>query len=277
MITLEEAMTQGRGVERPFNCPNPDHDDTNASASVNVHKQVWFCYACGAKGKTADVVPTIDQAMSILTGEKPPRVLPEAWLDMYDADHVSPYWAARFGIDVAMANRCGTDVLTGAPTYPIRDPAGRPLGVVTRHNVDPKYKYPYSVSTSKLLYGPLKRAAVVVLLEGAADVMALQQAVLPRSWAAVGCYGAGLHYPQIDLVISMGPAVVIGAFDDDDAGHKALDRARHQLAEVAPVVSDPWSTIGVKDPAEAPPQIRLEPLRRALVDNGFHHLAEEAA
>ena len=48
MSTLEEAIALGQGIERPFQCEV--HDDTNASASVNVLKGVWYCHACGASG-----------------------------------------------------------------------------------------------------------------------------------------------------------------------------------------------------------------------------------
>ena len=37
----------------------------------------------------------------------------------------------------------------------------------------------------------------------------------------VGCYGAGLHAPQVDLINRLRPQLVVLAFDNDDAGERA--------------------------------------------------------
>lgn len=277
IITLEEALASGRGNERPFNCIAEGHDDQNASASVNVTKGVWYCYSCMASGTVGDHVPTVEEAIAVLSGTKDARVYPEAWLDLYDADHVSPYWTSRVGVEVAHSNRCGTD-LFGHPTYPIRDPQGRLMGVVTRHDDDPKYRYPYRVSTSRTLYGVLKPCRVLVLVEGAGDVMALQQAGLPRGWVAAGVYGAGVHHPQLDLIHAMNPRLIVAGFDNDDAGRKAGDRARIQLTEMGyAVASDPWSSIGVKDAGAAPVSKRIPAVRAAIAHSGHDHLLKETA
>lgn len=270
IITLEEALATGRGNERPFNCISPDHDDTNASASVNVTKGVWYCYSCMAHGTVGDHVPTVDEAVAILAGTKEARVYPESYLDLFDADHSSPYWVDRVGVDVASSNRCGTDVY-GNPTYPIRDPHGRLVGVVTRHaDLDPKYRYPFGVSTSRTLYGSLEPCRVLVAVEGAGDVMALQQAGLPRGWAAVGTYGAGFHFPQYELVARMNPKVIITAFDNDKAGKEANARALEALVDLGYVVaSDPWSSVGVKDAGACPKTKRITALRAALTEAGI--------
>lgn len=277
IITLEEALASGRGNERPFNCISPDHDDQNASASVNVTKGVWYCYSCMASGTVGDHVPTVEEAVAVLAGTKDARVYPESWLDLYDTDHVSPYWAARVGVEVAHSNRCGTDPF-GLPTYPIRDPQGRLMGVVTRHEDDPKqkYHYPFRVSTSRTLYGSLKPCRVLVLVEGAGDVMALQQAGVPRGWGAAGVYGAGIHHPQLELIHAMNPRLIVAGFDNDEAGQKAGDRARTQLTEMGYfVASDPWSSIGVKDAGAAPVSKRIPAIRAAIDQAGLSHLLHE--
>ena len=266
IITLDEAMSSGRGVERPFNCPA--HDDKNASASVNVVKGVWFCYSCMAHGVLENHVPNIDEAIRILAGESRTHYYPEAWLDLFDADHCSPYWVKRVGIEVASANRCGTHPM-GMPTYPLRDDQGRLLGVVTRHEEDPKYRYPFSTTTSRTVYGPVKVCRVLVLLEGAGDVMALQQGGLPDSWNANSVYGAGIHAPQVEIVARMNPSVILAAFDDDDAGLRARTLAVEQLADVAPVLSVPWRRFGGKDAAEVPATNRITALRHVLQTKGF--------
>jgi hypothetical protein len=271
-VTLADALATGRGTERPFQCP--EHDDRVASASVNVLKGVWYCYACAAHGTIEDHVPTVDEALAILAGSVPPRVLPEAWLDVFDADHASPYWVARYGIGIASANRTGTDPETGAPTYPLRDSEGRLWGVVSRHEGAPdKYRYPWNTSTSRTLYGPPGPANVVVLVEGASDVMALQEPGIPDGWAVAGVFGAGIHFPQVALVAARNPKVILAAFDDDEAGQRASERAVAALEQVAPVLSHPWSTVGVKDAGAAPADARIPALSLTLRQGGHGRYA----
>lgn len=274
--TLAEAIATGRGVERPFKCQV--HDDTNASASVNVLKMVWYCYACGASGVVDDesAVPTADDLLVLLKEEEPIRAYPESWLDVFDADRPSPYWEGRFGYQVARRFRCGTHPVTGQPTYPLRDPAGTVLGVVVRdEDGQPKYKYPYGVRTSQTMFGAIAPAEVIVLLEGAADVMALHQAGLPANWAALGCYGAGLHWPQAMLIAEMSPKVVVAAFDDDTAGMLATERATYSLADIAPVVSHRWAKVGGKDPGECAVADRITGIQASLKATPFARIATQ--
>jgi hypothetical protein len=250
-----------------------------ASASVNVLKGVWYCYACAAHGTIADHVPTVEEALAILAGSVPTRVLPEAWLDLFDADHASPYWVKRYGIEVASANRCGTDPETGVPTYPLRDSEGRLWGVVSRtEGSGQKYRYPWNTSTSRTLYGAPGAANVVVLVEGASDVMACQESGIPDDWAVLGTFGAGLHYPQIALVAARNPKVILAAFDDDEAGYKATERAKASLEAVAPVLSHPWSRMGgAKDAGAGPASDRIRVLSGTLREQGHARYAWKEA
>lgn len=274
-ITLAEALTTGRGTERSFLCPS--HQASHETASVNVLKGVWYCYSCHAHGTIEDHVPEVEECLAVLAGSAPPRIMPEAWLDVFDSDHASPYWTGRYGLDVATANRCGTDPATGAPTYPIRDAHGRLLGVVSRHETaDPKYRYPWNVSTSRTLYGRLRPCTVLVLVEGASDVMAHEQPGIPPGWAVAGTYGAGLHHPQVELVAAMDPKVVLLAFDDDEAGIRAIERAHDALAEVAPSLSHRWRKMGVKDAGAGPAANRIPALIETLHEQGYGRYAREA-
>lgn len=271
--TLSEVLATGRGTERPFRCHV--HEDSNASASVNVLKGLWVCYACGAHGAVdgIDLIPEAKELLEILRGDYPARVFPESWLDLFDAHEASPYWADRYGEDTATYYRCGTHPVTGLPTYPIRNAAGQPMGVVVRQDEQPKYKYPFGVSTSRTFFGDLTPNPVVVLVEGAADVMALHQAGIPDNWTVLGCYGAGLHKPQRDLLAALNPYIVIAAFDDDDAGRSAAQRAEASLTDVTPCVSYPWGSIGAKDPGEAPVSKRIAGLQALLQDSPWRKFA----
>jgi len=270
IITLDEALSTGRGIERSFNCPA--HEDRSASASVNTAKGVWYCYACHAHGTIKDHVPTVDEALSVLVGTAKPRIYDEAWLDLFDADHVSPYWYGRYGMKVASANRCGTDPETNSPTYPLRDSEGRLVGVVSRHeDLTPKYQYPWNTSTSRTLYGAQRASRVVVLVEGASDVMACEQDGVPKGWTVVGCFGSGIHFPQIELVARMAPEVIVAAFNDDRAGLSAIVRActDENLLAIAPVLSHRWSSVNANDAGAAPTRQRIASLRATLTASGF--------
>lgn len=268
MITLDYALSAGRGMERAFNCPV--HDDKNASASVNPAKQVWYCYACGAKGTIKDHIPKAEDIVKLLEDEPPVTTYAEAWLDLFDADGPSPYWAGRYGEETASAFRCGTDYRDGSPTYPIRTFDNQIVGVVRRYeNEKPKYKYPAGIKISQMLFGELKPVPVVVLVEGAGDVMALHQAGIPEHWTVLGVYGAGLHYPQVQMLENLSPKVVIAAFDSDNAGKAAKERAEQQLADIAPVLSVNWLDSGGKDPGELPMSDRITIIRTALTNSAY--------
>lgn len=266
--TLEEALQTGRGVERPFKCHV--HDDNNASASVNVVSKVWVCYACGAAGQvdSKEVAPDLDDLINALKGDTVVRTYPESWLDIFDSHEPSPYWSSRYGTDVASHYRCGTHPVTGFPTYPLRDAAGRINGVVVRDpEANPKYRYPYGSRTSATFFGHIKPRPVVVLVEGAGDVMALHDH--PETWTVLGCYGAGIHAPQVDILRQLNPSVIVLAFDDDDAGRTAMSRSSDLLCNLTHSLSYPWGSIGGKDPGDVPAGQAVQGLSAHLAANGY--------
>jgi len=272
--TLDDALADGRGVERSFNCHV--HDDSSASASVNVSLGVWYCYACGARGTVDGYTPDPSVTLSLLTDDSGVHRYAEEWLDLFDAHHGSPYWTSRFGVETAAHFRCGQHPLTAEPTYPVRDLQGRVLGVVTRTDGQPKYRYPGGLAVSGTFYSTLnrlERVRVAVLVEGAADAMALHQTGMPKGWAAFGCFGAGLHAPQVAALESIGPRIVVAAFDADDAGRAAIRRAECQTKDIGSFVSLDWSQatpadnkVQPKDPGEVHVKERIE-----FIANAIHH------
>ena len=100
MITLAQAVTNGTGIERKFNCPV--HPDATASASVNVAKGIWYCYGCHASGtvdgKIFDEIDaeTVYQSVKEILHENEVEYRPEGWLDQFDAGQArSEYWLSR--------------------------------------------------------------------------------------------------------------------------------------------------------------------------------------
>jgi len=234
-LTLAEALRYGRGVERPFLCP--EHGDSRPSASVNVVKGKWFCYTCHAHGELTGEARLAEPEYHLMRLWLDQRleerhVYPEGWLNQYDAGPVHPYWLRRVGADAARRFRLGADPDGAAVTYPLRDPDGDVLGVVRRalEGDGPKYRYPRGVDIGGLLFGytPVARPAVV-LTEGALDAIALWNVGVE----AFAIYGSRLSAAQVRLIDRIDPEYVYTCYDMDQAGWRAYqdtERAfRHRL------------------------------------------------
>lgn len=221
--TLSEALTYGKGTERPFLCPV--HGDSRPSASVNVLKKVWICYTCGAHGSLTGedslMEPDYEVMKQWFTERMTEgRVYPESWLARYTAGGVHPYWSERVGEAAAHRFRLGWDADRDAGTYPLRDSSGGVLGVVRRSlsGDGPKYLYPRGVDVGRLLfnYSPEHRP-VVALVEGALDAIALWNVGVD----AFAIYGARLSDAQIRLIERVDPLYIFTGYDNDDAGRRA--------------------------------------------------------
>jgi DNA primase len=237
LITLQDALQRGRGNERSFNCHV--HEDKSASASVNVAKGVWYCYACGAKGVVngADIPdPSLNDVAWELAQEIDPVYYSDSWLDVFDAGPVHPYWLGRFQEAACRRFRLGFDYEEGTPTYPMRDQDGRVLGVVRRNLAEdgPKYKYPWNnvVKTDYLFNYDGVLGPTIVVVEGAMDVVACYEA----GFDAVGIYGSTLSHAQIRLLDRLNPALLLLAFDQDPAGRHCAKRATAALDALLPTV-----------------------------------------
>lgn len=230
--TLHEALVYGKGSERPFLCPV--HGDSRPSASVNVVKQKWYCYTCGARGgltgEDALIEPDFEVMKSWFTAKmEESRVYPEAWLAQYTAGGVHDYWRERVGTRAAEHFKLGYDVESERLTYPLRNARGHVLGVVRRRvqgDEGPKYLYPRGVDVGRLLfnYSPEHRRAVV-LVEGALDAIALWRVGIE----AFAIYGSRLGPEQVRLIDCVDPEFVVTAFDNDEAGYRAHCDAERAL------------------------------------------------
>ena len=144
----------------------------------------------------------------------------------------------------------------------MRDASGNVIGVVTRQDGQLKYLYPYGVSTSKTFFGDLRPNSVVVLVEGAADVMALYESGIPDNWTVLGCYGAGVHAPQMQLLTDLAPRVIVAAFDNDAAGQAATQRAIEQLGSYTKVIPHSWAP--ANDPGDVDVQDRISAIEATI-------------
>jgi 5S rRNA maturation endonuclease (ribonuclease M5) len=239
MTTLAEALADGRGNERPFRCH--EHDDSSASASVNVAKGVWFCFTCHAKG-TVDgkKEPTTGDLLAMMEPEKAARVIPLRALEMYEPGSRRIYWHTRFPDWLVWQALLGEDPFTGDGTFPVWTPKGQLAGVgrrrvqpptdpVTGKVIGPRYKYPPRWSAARVLHGTgfvKGPQEIIVLVEGMADAVSLWELGVP----AFAVYGSGLHAPQLEQIHRMGTKVVITGFDMDEAGSRATDRTKELLS-----------------------------------------------
>lgn len=238
------------GDELIVRCPDPDHDDRNPSAAINVVKGLWTCYACGAGGDTATLLgggvslePSTDDVVASLKREvaaldAKPQFLPERWLDQFTAfdwDGVHSYWVER-GLtpDIIRGFELGYDHSfqphpdeppVEAVTIPLRAPSGGLLGSIHRRLDDakPKYHYPRHADVSKCLFAYERvrgGARSVVLTEGAVDAMLLWQEGIP----ALAAYSDRLSEAQTALIRLLDPIHVTLAFDADTVGLRAVQR-----------------------------------------------------
>jgi hypothetical protein len=272
VTTLQEAIELGQGVERPFRCT--EHEDSHASASVNVVKGVWYCYVCHAKGGVdTKKAPTLDMLAQMLEPEKNCRIYPESYLELFGNDLPHTYWATRFPEWLIWHARLGEDPTSGEATFPVRTPAGRLAGVGRRQTdaavkaakeagENPsRYKYPRRWSASQSLHGELL-GPVLVLVEGAADETSLREVGVP----ARAHYGSALHYPQVEYLQRAKPKLILLGQDMDDAGNRGAIQSMNSLRDMdCDVARVTWPK---NDPADCSPEQRLAALC-SVVGEGY--------
>lgn len=266
---LDDAIATGRGVERAFKCDVHDGDNP-VSASVNILKNVWYCYVCGARGTTdgKGKAPSLEALRAMTEPEAIARIYPESALDLYDVPprwRAAHYWASRFPDWLIRYARFGQDPFTSEATFPVRDRQGRLAGVARRisdeavaeakaKGTNPsRYRYPRGWSASTTLHGwpTLERGHIIVLVEGVADWAALTECGI----FALSHYGSGIHYPQAELVPRLNPPLVLLGQDADNAGEKGAMRTRQALGNLVPCARVRWPA---KDPGDCTPQQRVE-------------------
>lgn len=263
--TLGDALASGQGIERPFQCP--EHNDRNASASVNVLKMVWYCYGCHAKGVVDSArVPTPDELASMLAPETAAREYPQSWLTLFGQ---GGYWLDRFPDWLCWYIGFGEDPWTGEGTYPVHTPAGRVAGVGRRNLADtgPKYLYPKHWSASRSLFGTrgaYQPENVLLITEGAADAAAGWEV----GCASLAAYGSSVHAPQVELITRMNPRLILLGQDNDEAGHRGAELTTAWLSDHAELVRVEWDA-DAGDPAAMEPGHRLDCLLEAVGRSGY--------
>lgn len=282
MPDLEELLEQEFGIHQRFGdevvieCPDPDHSDERPSAWVNTSKGLWICYSCGAGGKVEDILPRgvrvnrditleqLEEAIAAITSIQEDSYYPESWLRRFTIwDDRFTYWEGERGLtrETIEQFKLGWDPDERAATYPLRDTAGRVLGVVRRFIGDqrPKYKYPRGapIHLNLFAYERVASSPLVVLTEGAMDALAWWDVGVP----AVSQYGGLLSDSQVRLLSRSSITEVVCCFDNDRQGLECLDLAmQSRLADHCLMSTVVWDGkfSSYKDPAEVPKADRRE-------------------
>lgn len=270
--TMAEAIAKGQGIERPFRCEA--HNDTQASASVNVLKGVWFCHACFANGKVGDKkAPSPEDLIAMMEPEKAATVYPNAYLEVFDiTTRPDAYWHTRLAPDVIWALGMGQDPFTGEATFPVYTPQGLFAGVGRRKEVEEDgkvrkyYKYPRGWSAAMQVGGTMGRitpAPVLCIVEGYADAAA----VVETGCLSVSQWGSQLHAPQVEMIRKLNPALILLGQDMDEAGERGVSMAFKQLYKVAPLKRVYWPR---NDPGEVKDvDSRTDALLKAVSASGY--------
>ena len=233
--SLEDAMENGWGAERPYLCQV--HGDSNPSASVNSLTGAFICYTCGHRGKyfqeeTTELV--IKQALYYLDKleareQYEENYKPESWLSQFTVLGPGDYWLGRYTEGACQHFKLGQDGDSYA-TIPLRTPTGELCGVIKR-SLDPtqkrKYLYPKGFKMHDTLWNYHQcQGDILVLTEGATDVVAAWEAGHPDAMAIMG---SDVSDTQARLLRRYNPAVIYAAFDQDAAGEQAYEALCRKL------------------------------------------------
>ncbi len=238
-----------------FSCFCMWHDNDNTpSLQINVSSGFWLCFnpSCGAHGgpKTlirfcggrdsedpeydlAEVHARLDALTRQSGGEVQLRPVPEESLKRYTFP--TDYWTAERGFTATTirAFDLGYDPIQACPTIPIRNWHGHLLGVIRRDmngTLGTKYKHPKGFKKKQELFASwLADKAdtdMLVLTEGPLDAVMVWQA----GFVACGQYGAMISHEQVRLIARMGFRRIVLFYDDDLAGHEAVQRSKGWIA-----------------------------------------------
>lgn len=258
----------------------PFHDDHDPSMYFNKRSGLWLCHACGARGNA--------ESLQIrLFGEKGPLLPSDSIQDVYDAlkrleedtgeevfyeeefllyfDFPTDYWRSerRLTEQTIERFRLGFDPFNNEATIPLRDEAGRLLGVIRRRLGElPKghsrYKYPKGAKMRDLLWGASAVSSrLVYLTEGSIDAMSLWD--IGRQAVAVG--SSRLTDEQVMVLRRMGVNRVV-VFPDNPNVDGAADELVRSTARL--VTDIDVRVVDWEDVSRAKDANDLAPVQRAL-------------
>ena len=269
-----QAFMSGQGVtlttrvggdEYRFLCPF--HDDTEASANINLRTGLWACHACGAGGSPIDFLmlrrpgpSAFKEAMTELAqmtglelpGRAPDNVVPiesatkgkltEKNVQMWMATAARAEWLQRWfaekrGYTEATVERWQLGWDGQRVTIPIRDEAGKLVNV--RRYRDPRSATAAASGKMIGLAAGMNEARLwpldaldhseVVLLEGEWDAMLMRQHGFDNALTVTS--GAGIFKNEWIPLFADKTVTII--YDNDDAGRRGEQSVAAKLARAA--------------------------------------------
>ncbi len=260
---LERMRRNGKSHYRGC-CPIHQGEGREAF-HIDIEKNVFHCFSCGAGGNVLDLVANMEQCSAreaalrlqrrYLAGRRPtppPRPCRPAErqlvtkkregnsvlsfrLSGLNAAHpyvpgrgLSGETAGRFGIGYYG----GPGIMSGRLAIPIHDEQGRLVAYCGRTvtTEEPRYKFPAAFRKSTVLFNYHRAAALlgdsVVVVEGFFDCMRVHQAGFP---SVVALMGAALSQDQEDLLVNRFLRIRL-MLDGDAAGRTASRAAAQRLA-----------------------------------------------
>lgn len=254
------------GDERIAKCPF-HQDGGKPNLYANARTGLYFCHACGAKGRvdyidgSVRAIASLEEIKARIAEAREPKRdqlhrKPESYLDQFDFEH--DFWSVTRGFTKHTIGkfRLGFDMHAGMLTIPIRAANGAVLGVIHRRTPDdinlglrPKYFHPVGFKMGRTLFGAnfvrSRRHTSIAITEGPLDAIACWDAGIP----AVAMHGAQLTETQAKIIKRMGVQTVVCMTDNDSAGDSAVKSIKDRLTGVTVLVGlyeEGWG----KDPGE---------------------------
>lgn len=225
---------------------------------VNLTKNVFHCFACGASGTVLDFVAAMDHcslreaALKLAHGDislsqspascptqlvtKKSKPLSPLGFALRGVDSHHPYLAKR-GITTSTAQRFGIGFYRGAGIFsgrlvlPIHDERGELVAYCSRavDATEPRYRFPSGFAKSEVLYNLHRATAAgqqtVVIVEGFFDCLKLHQAGV---FSVVALMGSVLYgTPQQALLQRFHHVILM--LDGDAPGRRATTEIAYRL------------------------------------------------
>ena len=235
----------------------PFHGDVNASLSIDVVNNRFYCFGCGAKGCAEDFVKFMEQDKNVLeqliiythitkncerSVEKKEvasgnKKNPEAYLTAYNyynglgstdwtkANFPEKQYLFDRGFTAETLNRAKAKINTCSLSYPIIFPIlenDKFKGWVCRtdkKDIEKKRKYLYNTGfrRANTLCGNYEKGCIPIICEGFMDRLKLVQAGYKYPIAILGWK---ISKEQINKLQAKGIKKVISALDSDECGQK---------------------------------------------------------
>lgn len=268
----------------------PLHNDSSPSATINVDKGLFHCFAGCRSGSIRIFLKAylgygqleLDLFLRSFKLKEETSIWKEDLFLKEEVDDfqqpeiifpfkqdVVPSWIFKRGFNKVTLRKWGCGMSDdNALAVPIKDDNGRLVGWVTRS--DPAkgkvYLYSSGLKTSKVLFGSYNiksEQKFVCLTEGTLDTMWLDQNGIP----SVALLGLNLSKHQEQLISRLPTSEIVLCLDNDDAGKVAAKNISVRLSNYFPIsfIELPKSVKDVQDVRESKEIINIVSRRTTIL------------